>query len=50
LTDFKRGSTFWKCRNRLLVSFMENGIADGQNMASFLLPSPFISKIVGNAG
>ncbi|KAK5046859.1 hypothetical protein LTR84_007213 [Exophiala bonariae] len=38
----RRGSTFWKCRNRLLVSYMENGMADSQNMESFLLPVPVL--------
>lgn len=32
----KRGRTFWKCRNRLLVSYMEKGIDNSQNMVSFL--------------
>lgn len=32
----KRGRTFWKCRNRLLVSYMEKGIDNSQSMVSFL--------------
>lgn len=31
-----RGSTFWRCRNRLLVSYMEKGTDNGQNMVGFL--------------
>lgn len=32
----KRGSTFWKCRNRRLVSYMEKGMDNSQDMVNFL--------------
>lgn len=35
----KRGSTYWKCRNRLLVSYMEKGMDNSPNMVRFSLPS-----------